>query len=107
MSTSIPFPQHGPPTHKRLFRNLTLGRVGEYSWTIHALAPFFLAPTSSNTTSTFITVHLKSNGYFPFFLEDYEPNQDLEFFFNSFKLTFQHMPHVSTNGHFRMVFEHL
>ncbi len=64
---SIPFPQHDPPTHKCLFRNLVLGHAREYSWAICVLALFFLKPTSSNTTSIFIALHPKSNGYFPLF----------------------------------------
>jgi hypothetical protein len=71
------------------------------------LAPFSPAPTSSNTTSTLTTLHLESNGYFPFFLKDYEPNQDFKLSFDSFKLTFQCMPHLSTSGPYGMVFEHL
>jgi hypothetical protein len=49
---------------------------------------------SSNTTSTVITLHLKSNAYFSFFLEDYKLDQDLELSSYSFKLMFQHMPHL-------------
>jgi hypothetical protein len=72
-----PFPQHDPLTHKRLFHNLILGGAGEYSQTIRTLTPFSPTPTSSNTTSTFIALHLKSNGYFSFYLKNYEPDQDL------------------------------
>jgi hypothetical protein len=71
------------------------------------LAPFFPAPTSFDTTLVFIALHPKSNGYFLFFLEDYELNQDLELSFDSFKLVFQCMPHLSTSGLSKMVFEHL
>ncbi len=106
-SNSIIFPQHDPPTHKRLFHSLTLGRAREYSQTIYVLAPFSLAPMSFNTTSTLTTLHFESNGYFPLFLEDYEPNQDLKFSSNFFKLVFQHMPQLSTSHLSRMVFEHL
>jgi hypothetical protein len=73
-SSSISFPQHDPPIHKHLICNLAFGRVGEYFWATCALAPFSFTPTFSDTTSTFTTLHLESNGYFPFFLEDYEPN---------------------------------
>ncbi len=62
---------------------------------------------SFDTTSVLITLHLKSNGYFPFFLKNYELDQDLKLSFNSFKLTFQCMPHLLTSGLFGMVFEHL
>jgi len=62
---------------------------------------------SFDTTSTFTTLHLNLDNYFPFFLKDLESNQDLEIFSNSFKLAFQHMLHLSTNGLFGMVFEHL
>jgi hypothetical protein len=71
-SNTIPFLQHDPPTHKHMLRNLTLGRVEEYSQAVHALAPFSLAPTSSDTTSFFIALHPESDGYFPLFLENYE-----------------------------------
>jgi hypothetical protein len=78
---SIPFPQHDLPIHKHLLRSLTFGHVEEYFQAIRVMAPFFPAPISFNTTSTLTTLHPKSNGYFHFFLEDYEPNQDLKFFF--------------------------
>jgi hypothetical protein len=42
--------------------------------------------------STLTTLHLELDDHFLFFLEDYELNQDLKFFYDSFKLTFQHMP---------------
>jgi hypothetical protein len=90
-----------------LLRNLTLGHVGKYFRTIRALAPFSVAPTSFDTTLTLITLHLKSNDYFLFFLENYELNQDLKKISDSFKLAFQCMPHLSANGPFRMIFEHL
>ncbi len=106
-SSSIPFPQHDPPIHKRLLCSLTLGRVREYFKAARALAPFFLSPTSSNTTSTFITLHFKLDCYFPFFLKDYEPHYNFELSFNSFKLAFQRMSHLSTSGPSGMVFEHL
>jgi hypothetical protein len=80
---------------------------GEYSWVARVLAPFFLTPMSFDTTLALTTLHLKSYGYFPFFLKDFEPNQNLKFSSNSFKLAFQHMPHLSTSGPFGMVFEHL
>jgi hypothetical protein len=70
----IPFPQHDPLVHKCLFQNLTLGCVGEYFWAIQVLAPFSLAPTSSNTTLAFTTLHPKFDGHFSFFFEDYEPD---------------------------------
>jgi hypothetical protein len=70
------------------------------------LAPFSPTPISSNTTSVPTALHPKSNGYFLLFLENYEPNQDLELSSNSFKLTFQHMLHLSTRDIFGMVFEH-
>jgi hypothetical protein len=71
------------------------------------LAPFSLTPTFSNTTLVFIALHLESNGSFLLFLEDYKPNQDLELSFDYFKLAFQLMLHLLTNGPSRMVFEHL
>jgi hypothetical protein len=103
----VPFPQHYPPTHKCLFRNLVLGRAWEYSKTTHALAPFSPTPTSFDTTLTLTALHFNLDGNFSFFLKDYEPNQDLELSSNSFKLTFQRMPHLLASGRSRMVFEHL
>jgi len=73
-SNSIPFPQHYLPTHKCLFRSLTLSHVADYSQATRVLTPFFPAPTSFDTTSVFTTLHPKLNGYFPFFFKDYEPN---------------------------------
>jgi hypothetical protein len=103
--SSILLPQHDPLTHKHLLRSLTLGRAREYFRATCTLAPFSLAPTSFNTTLTFTTLHFKSNDHFPFSLEDYELDQDFKLSFSSFKLTFQHMPHLSTSGHVGMVFE--
>jgi hypothetical protein len=71
------------------------------------LAPFSPAPTSTNTILAFNAQHLELNGYFPFFLEDYEVDQYLELSSNSFKLVFQCMPHLLANGLYGMVFEHL
>jgi hypothetical protein len=71
------------------------------------LAPFSPTPTSSNTAPSLIALHYESNGYFPLFFKDYEPNQDLELSSNSFKLAFQCMPHLSMSGPFGMVFQHL
>jgi hypothetical protein len=71
------------------------------------LAPFSPTSTSFDTTSAFTTLHFKSNGYFSLFLEDYEQNQNLKFSSESFKLIFQRMPHLSTNGFFGMIFENL
>jgi hypothetical protein len=59
------------------------------------------------TTSTFITLHLNLDGYFSLFLEYYKPNQNIELFFDSFKLTSECMPHLLASGPFGMVFEHL
>jgi hypothetical protein len=106
-SSSIPFPQHNPLIHKRFFCSLVLRHVGEYFLKTRALAPFFNAPMSSNTTLVFTLLHPESNGYFMFFLKDYELNRDFEFSFNSFKLTFQRMPCMLASGLFKMVFEHL
>jgi hypothetical protein len=104
----VPFPQHDPPTHKCLLHSLIFGCVRKiYSRATYALAPFSCAPTSFDNTSTFITLHLESNGYFSLFLKDYEPDQDLEFSHDSFKLAFQCMPHLLASGLFGMVFEHL
>jgi hypothetical protein len=43
---------------------------------------------------------------FPFFLENYELDQELEISFDSFKLTFQCMPNLFISGLFGMGFEH-
>jgi hypothetical protein len=103
----MPHAQHDPLIHKRLFHNLVFRHAEEYSRTTSVLASFSLASTSFDTTLTFIVLHPKSNSFFLFFLEDYEPNQDLELSSYYFKLTFQHMLNLSTSGLFGMVFEHL
>jgi len=106
-SNIIPFPQHDPPIHKHLLRNLALGCAWEYSWATHVSKRwdhFLSHPTSSNTTLALTTLHLKSNGYFPFYFLNYEPYQDLELSSNSFKLAFEYMPHLSASGHYGMVF---
>jgi hypothetical protein len=71
------------------------------------LAPLSLAPTSFDTTSALTAFHPKSDGYFPLFFKDYKLDQDFKLSSDSFKLAFQHMPHLSSNGPFGMVFEHL
>jgi hypothetical protein len=71
------------------------------------LAPFSPTPTSSNTISVLTALHFNSHGYFSFFLEDYEPDQDFKLSFDSFKLAFQRMPHLLVSGFFGMVFEHI
>jgi hypothetical protein len=80
--SSMPFPQHDPLAHKRLFHSLIFGHAWEYFRTTHALAPFSLAPTSFDTTLALTTLHPDSNGYFSPFLEEYEPGQGYELFFN-------------------------
>jgi hypothetical protein len=92
-------PQHDPPAHKHLLCNLVLGHAGEYFRANRALAPFSHALTSFDTTPTLTTLHFKSNGYISHFFKDYELDQNLELSSNSFKLAFQRMPHLSTNGH--------
>jgi hypothetical protein len=79
-SSSIPFTQHDPPILKCLFRNLAFGRVGEYFQAICTLAPFFLTPASSNTTLVFTALHLKLDGYFPFFSKIMSQTKTLNFF---------------------------
>jgi hypothetical protein len=71
------------------------------------LAPFSLAPISFDTTLTLTPLHPNLENYFSLILEDYEPNQDLKLFFDSFKLAFQRMRHLLISGFFGMVFEHL
>jgi hypothetical protein len=110
--SSMMFPQYDPLVHKRIFHSLILKCVVEYFWTICALTPFSPSPTSSNTTSILTTLHLESDGWFPFSLEDYKPNQtkpnqNLELSYDSFKMAFQCMSHLSTSDLFMMVFKHL
>jgi hypothetical protein len=62
---------------------------------------------SFDTTLAFTTLHPKLDGCFLIFFKNYELDQDLEPSFDSFKLAFQRMPHLSKSGHFGMVFEHL
>jgi hypothetical protein len=106
-SSSIFLPQHDLLIHKHLLGILILGCVGEYFRTMHTLAPFFHAPISFNTTSTLIALHLKLDGYFLSFFKKYKSNQNCKLSSNSFKLAFQHMPHLSSNHPSRMVFEQL
>jgi hypothetical protein len=104
-SNSMPPTQHDLPTHKHFLHSLVLGCVRKYSCATCGIASFFLAPTSSDITSIFTTLHPKWSSFFPLFLEDYKPSQNLEFSFNFFKLTFQHMSNLSSSGPSRMVFE--
>jgi len=103
----MPPHQHDRPTHKCLFHSLIFGHAREYSETTCALAPLFPTPTSSNTNSARSILYSPSDGFLSFFLEDYELDQDLKLSFDFFVLAFQHMPHLSANGLFKMVFEHL
>ncbi len=103
----MPLHQHNPLSHKHFFHILILEHVREYSRVICILAPFSFAPTSSNTNSTFIALHLELDGYFSLFLKDYKLDQDIELSFNSFELTFQRTSHLSMIGPSGMVFEHL
>jgi hypothetical protein len=98
----MPIPKHDRLAHKCLLYSLILRHAKEYSRTT---CVFSLAPTSFDTILALIALHLESNGYFSFFLKDYEPNQDLELSYNSFKLAFHCMPHLSTSGPFKMVFK--
>jgi len=72
-SSSIPFPQHEPLTHKHSLHSLAFKRVWEYFRIVRALEPFSIAATSFDTTSGITTLHPKLDGYFPLFLKDYEP----------------------------------
>jgi hypothetical protein len=85
---------------------LALGHVREYFRATRTLAPFFPTPTSFDTTSTFIALHPKADGYSTFFFEYYKLNKNLEFFSDFFKLVFQHISHLSASGHFGIIFEH-
>jgi hypothetical protein len=58
--------------HKHLFYSLVLGHAVEYFQATCTLSPFFHAPTSVDITSIFITLHIKLNGFFSFFLKDYK-----------------------------------
>jgi len=77
----MPLPHHDPQGHKHLCYSLIFRRVGEYFRTTCTFAPFSFTPMSSNTTLALTALHPKSNGYFPFFLKDYELNQYFEFYF--------------------------
>ncbi len=100
----MPLPQHDRWVHKCILHNFVLRRTREYFWATCVLAPFTPTPTSSNTTSILMVLHLKSNDHFLLFLKDYELNQDFKLSFNSFKLTFQHMLHLLASGPSGMVF---
>jgi hypothetical protein len=54
----MPFPQHDPLVHKCFLHSLVYGCVREYFKATHPLPPFSFAPTSSNITSTFTTLHV-------------------------------------------------
>jgi hypothetical protein len=95
-------PQHDPLALKHFLHSLVYGHVKKYSRTTHVLGPFSLTSMSSNT-STLISLHLKSNGFFPFFLEDYKLEQHLKLSSNSFKLAFQLMSHLSASTLSKMV----
>jgi hypothetical protein len=84
-------PQHDPPVHKHLLHSLVFGHAGEYFRIVHALTPLSFAPTYSNTTLVFFSLHLQSDGFLPFSLEHYKPNQNLEL-----SLTFSNW-HSNTN----------
>jgi hypothetical protein len=99
--------QHDSLVHKCFLCSLILKCAWEYFRATHAFTPFSPTPMSFNTTSTFTTLHNELDGYFLFFLKDYDLNQNFKFFSNSFKLTFQCMPHLLASGFSRMVFEHL
>jgi hypothetical protein len=105
-SNPILFPQHDPLIHKHLLCSLTLGRAREYSWVALTLAPFSPTPMSSNTNSTLTTLYHESNDYFMFFFKDYKLDQDFKLSYDSFKLAFQHMLHLSASGPYGMVFKH-
>ncbi len=99
--------RHDPLIHKCFFRNLIFRRAREYFRTASVLTSFAPAPMSFDATLAFIILHLKSNIFFLFILEDYEPNQDIELSSYYFKLTFQHMPNLFASGPFGMVIKHL
>jgi hypothetical protein len=61
---------------------------------MRALAPFSPTPMSSYTTLIFIALHPKIDGYFSFFLENYEPDQNLELSLDSFILAPTHAPFI-------------
>jgi hypothetical protein len=77
-SNLIPLPQHDPLTHECLFCSLTFGRVREYFWAVHILAPFSPTPTSYDTTLTLTTLHPEPNDYFLFFLKYYKLDKDFK-----------------------------
>jgi hypothetical protein len=103
----MPIPQHDLPAHNFFLHNLVIGYARVYFWTTRTLAPFSITPIFSNSALIITTLHLKLNGNFRLFLQDYELDQDFKFFSNFFKLTFYGMSHLLTSGPFGMVFEHL
>jgi len=84
----VPPPQHGLPTHTHLLHCLTFRRVREYFRVVYILAPFSSTPTSFDATSTLFALHPELDGFLPFFLKDYELDQDLKLSSNFFKLAF-------------------
>ncbi len=87
-SSLVPFPQHDPLVHKRVFRSLVFGRVWEYSRVTHALASFSFTPTSFDIISTLVALHPNLDGSFSLILEDYKPDENFEFSSDYFNLTF-------------------
>ncbi len=104
--SSMLLPHHDSQGHKCLHCSLILGCVGEYFQATRTFSPFTLAPMSFDTTLVLTTLHPKLNGYFPLFLKDYELNQDFEFFFFFFKLTFQRMSHLLASGPSKIFLTH-
>jgi len=94
-------PQHDRPTHKCLFYSSYIHRKG-----------IFLGSLCFGTIFSCTHIlqhHLNSHHITPqikwlFLFKEYKLNQDLELSFDSFKLVFQHMLHLSTNGSYGMVF---
>jgi hypothetical protein len=81
------FPQHDPPTHKRLFCNLAFGHVGKYFRAIRVLTPFSTTPTSSNNTLVFTTLHFIFRWLFPAFLRKLWTKPKPQTFFRFFQVS--------------------
>ncbi len=62
----MPFTQHDPPIYKHIFHNFVLGHAKEYFKTVYTLTTFSPTPTSFDTISILIVLHLESNNFFLF-----------------------------------------
>jgi hypothetical protein len=73
-SSLMPLPQHDLLVHKYFFSQFTFWMCKGIILINLCFGTISFVTTSSDVTSTFTTLHLKLNGHFLLFLEDYEPN---------------------------------